>query len=328
MGSQQNIRGKVSLTRLSGNDDFLLTIFPAESPSIQPITDIERLSRVAAQLMEKTETNVNQLSKLVLQTIRQEFPDTTCGLYLTSRNRGELRFVTSLSPKSIDWIYRPRLNATSVVHLATARGEVQYETRMLTKRESDPARGMVSELAHPLAIGDTPIGVLHLQRKGTTEYTASEIRILGFIAERVAVALERTRLFEEAERRGREFEAVVEISSLLRGTKTRSEMAQLILAQISRFLEADGATLAITAGVGAEPLYIKHGHGGIQAVPGLSGPLNADVTRQLAGTQKLSSETGQLTNPDAPQLEALAAVPLISEGKAIGTLWAGRKQPF
>jgi HD-GYP domain-containing protein (c-di-GMP phosphodiesterase class II) len=332
LGSKDHVRGNVSFTRLKETEQILITVLPMVQPAPEPIEEFERYSKIAEHLLDKTESNVIRVSSLILSAIASEFPNTVCGLFLTTRDSKELRFAGSIGSEALPWTYRPRLDPSGVTMQAAERGEIQEELRTLSKSESENPTGLVTELAVPLMIGDSSLGVLHFQRSGTARFQAAELRLLRFTSERVALALERTRLVEEAKRRNREIEAVVEISSLLRGTNRRQDMAQLILAQITHFLKADGAALAIMAGTSSEPLYIEQSSGDLKGVSGLTGQLSSKVTQPLASTQMPNWDVDAVpaldVSGDLPDLKALAAVPLISDGQAVGTLWAGRSTPF
>ncbi|MBM3129590.1 MAG: GAF domain-containing protein, partial [Chloroflexi bacterium] len=96
-----------------------------------------------------------------------------------------------------------------------------------------------SWLGVPILLGDAVVGIVSVQSYTPNKYSHEEERFLITIADQVAVAIQRTRLFEETQQRVAELEAMNEISSVLRAALTAREMVPALLDATLRALGAD-----------------------------------------------------------------------------------------
>jgi GAF domain-containing protein len=92
--------------------------------------------------------------------------------------------------------------------------------------------------AIPLKLRDQVIGVLDVRSNASSQWSESQLTLIRAIAERVSLALENARLFEETTRRADRERAVSEITTRIRSTTDPQLMLQTALDELKRALGA------------------------------------------------------------------------------------------
>jgi len=137
-------------------------------------------------------------------------------------------------------------------------------------------------------------------------------------------------LLEITERRRREMEAIVKITTALRSAQTRADMLPVVVDQLMDLLKADGGSLAMRDTVTGETLIeIARGKwagwNGVRLTPGegVSGYV-IDTGKTYLNNDVISDK--RFARPEViGDLRAVACVPLIAQGQTIGAIWIGRK---
>ncbi len=137
-------------------------------------------------------------------------------------------------------------------------------------------------------------------------------------------------LLEITERKQREMEAIVKISTALRSAQTRADMLPVVVDQLMDLLKADGGSLAMRDTVSGETLIeIARGKwagwNGVRLTPGegVSGYV-IDTGKTYLNNDVISDK--RIAKPELiGDLRAVACVPLIAQGQTIGAIWIGRK---
>ncbi len=137
----------------------------------------------------------------------------------------------------------------------------------------------------------------------------------------------------EENRRAQEREAIVQVAAALRAATQRSEIMQIVLAQVLDLLNAESAMVVIPTGDN-HTMRIEQAFGEATHLTGYQLPANEAVSRQVM-------ESGQIYTSCSPGQEdsggfyhtllghsALVCVPFIAQEKAIGVLWVGRRRPI
>lgn len=99
-------------------------------------------------------------------------------------------------------------------------------------------------VAVPLKLRDQVIGVLDVRsREPGRKFSASQLTLIRAVAERVALALENARLFEETTRRAERERTVSEISTKIRTTSDPETMLEMALEELKRALGASDVVI-------------------------------------------------------------------------------------
>uniref|UniRef100_A0A540VC09 histidine kinase n=1 Tax=Litorilinea aerophila TaxID=1204385 RepID=A0A540VC09_9CHLR len=131
----------------------------------------------------------------------------------------------------------------------------------------------------------------------------------------------------------REQQAIAAVAAALREAVTRAEMAPIILQQLQLLLEASNAAL-LREDPAQNAFVVEYVEGTHKDTVGLAIPMHHSLSGQIleSGQPLVLNHLTPETRPWAVQMwedvQALAGVPLIAQGKAMGALWIGRERPF
>ncbi len=187
-----------------------------------------------------------------------------------------------------------------------------------------------SVLAVPLRYGDRLIGMLSAQSYYPNIYTSQHRLLLETIAAQFASVIANTFLYQQAQSRLRELEAVAGISAALRAASDRNAILNIILDQLIVRLNVEGATLERR-----EPdnsLYTEETRGIWAPLAGTSIPPGKGLSAYVlqTGQPYLNNEADRDPRLWAPELfgdcHAIAATPLIVEARITGLLWIASRR--
>jgi len=115
------------------------------------------------------------------------------------------------------------------------------------------SEGVVSRLVIPLRLGGQVIGTLNLASKQAAAFIQEDLSFLWQIADQLASALERSRFFDEIQRRARREQTIRQITEKLRTATSLDELARLTTEQLSEHLAADYTLLELGIEGGEQP---------------------------------------------------------------------------
>ncbi|MGC8856968.1 MAG: GAF domain-containing protein, partial [Anaerolineae bacterium] len=173
-----------------------------------------------ARLIEQTQKALSESQAFYRQYVQQ-------GWHAFARQGRKLGYYKSLAGgKFVDTI-----TLSETTRQALEKGEVVVEK---------PASSEDSEtVIVPIRLRDQILGVLNV--KGTESgrtWRQEEIKIIQAISERLALALENARLFEETNRRAERERLVSEITSRIRSTNDPNEMIKTAIQELKNALGA------------------------------------------------------------------------------------------
>ncbi|HZD56931.1 MAG TPA: GAF domain-containing protein, partial [Anaerolineales bacterium] len=196
------------------------------------------------------------------------------------------------------------------------------------KHGSRPARAW---LGVPLIARDQLVGAISVQSFQPHAFDDHHQRFLESLAAQVAITVENARLFEAERQRSKEMAAVSLVSSALRNVQTRAEMLPIILDQVLKLMDAQGAAIAVHDPLG-ENLVVEFASGIWAHWKGKAIGLEEAVFGQvLVDSQPCfrsaaSSEHDQLASSPGNEPAPSASVPLIAQDRTIGMLYIGRQK--
>ncbi|HYG76894.1 MAG TPA: GAF domain-containing protein [Planctomycetota bacterium] len=193
-----------------------------------------------------------------------------------------------------------------------------------------------SELAVPLKIGGSVIGVISVDSTRLNHFTAEDEALLSSLAAQSARVIQTTRLYEEARRRAEELELLSEVSRGFSSTlDLRSVLAQAV-EQTARVCRADIVSVFLIS-ENNDLLEMAACHGGsdqYRQQPGV--PLKGSLLGRVMATGKPAIypdvhavNSGGDFYIDS-MVQSLLAVPLMSKDKAVGILcvYASKDRTF
>jgi len=115
-------------------------------------------------------------------------------------------------------------------------------------RSEAQADGIVSAAAIPLPANDLSIGVLSVMEPRIRRFTDDEVALLTAFADQAALALEKARLLNEAEREKERSDALYRVSNRLAGAHDTDEVLNLIVNEASRLVGVDAGFIRLRSG--------------------------------------------------------------------------------
>jgi GAF domain-containing protein/two-component sensor histidine kinase len=195
----------------------------------------------------------------------------------------------------------------------------------------DPRAAEIEALAgYPLRYSGRVIGALTAGFAEPHAFSQDELLLLNLLADQAAVAVENTRVFNDAQQRLRSMSALVEMAQQVTGnlrlervTATTVERLQELLAARAStiaLLSEDGSELVVVAAAGVKPQYR---HVRIKLGEGVSG--RAIKEMRTIYVRDTHAESDFLFFD--PVLRSLLVVPLVSRNRVIGTLTVDSDRP-
>ena len=184
-------------------------------------------------------------------------------------------------------------------------------------------------LGVPLEIQNKCIGILTVEHQQIARYDEHDAELVSAFAAQAAIALENSRLFEEAQRRMYRIESLREIDQAISGSLDLQTTLEVLIGQLINTLEVDAAavllykpglqTLDYVSGRGFRTDFLQYTS--LQIGEGLAG--RAALQRKMIHVPDLSAQETSLQN--SPRLEqesfvTYLAEPLIAKGEIVGVL--------
>lgn len=178
-------------------------------------------------------------------------------------------------------------------------------------------------MAAPIVRGDNFLGVIEVfNKKDGSDFGESDLEIMNALGEQIALAVANAKLLRRAQRKGREAQSLYEVGKMMSATIELEEILKIIVAEVSRLVRVNVATIYIVDPVDGSikdivwqgvpesyktRLTLKIGQGicGWVAKTGQSVVLN-DVSENKQYIQM------------RPETKSEIAVPLIAQDKVIG----------
>jgi len=107
------------------------------------------------------------------------------------------------------------------------------------------AEGIVSRLLLPLRLGEEVIGTLNLNSSQTGAFSEEQLPFLWQIANQMATAMERSRLFEEAQRRAKREQTIREITEKMRAASSLEQLVKITATELGNRLAAGHAVVKL-----------------------------------------------------------------------------------
>ncbi len=189
-------------------------------------------------------------------------------------------------------------------------------------------------LGVPMLLGEQVVGVISAQSYRPNAYGKDEEQLLGTIADQVAVAIERARIFE-AERLARErTEALREAAQVISSSLELTEVLRLLLQQLKRVLTYDTASVLLLEEADQPALVAGIGYADEKSTSQAAGDMlkTSPILRQMSEDLQpvtiadVRAHPGWIWVPGAEHVRSFLAVPIIARQGMIGTLMADSRE--
>jgi len=212
---------------------------------------LQKMSRAISGTLD-----LNQVLDALVNALSQEMGYTYIALNLMDEDTNEIRTVRAAGlAQGLDGLVRSLDEMEGDILVDVARkGEIEVTDgwderfdREIYEREGHEAlvRAFV-----PLLLRDKPVGVLEVgyRRDERPVISDEEIRLLGGLADQVAVALSNASLFAAEARRRQEAETLSQAAQALSATLNLQQVFELILSQLKQVVPYDSASVQLLKG--------------------------------------------------------------------------------
>ncbi|RPJ02997.1 MAG: GAF domain-containing protein, partial [Chloroflexi bacterium] len=192
------------------------------------------------------------------------------------------------------------------------------------------SNGNPRRLALPVKLRGQPIGTIQLEEDTARDWSPDEKELVEDVAERLALALDQFRAFDDTQKRATEMEAVAEVGAQAAATLDPDRLlwtvSELVRARFDLYhahvylLDDAGESLILAAGAGeAGRFMVAHGH---KIALAHQHSLVARAARSRAGVvvNDVTQAPDFLPNPMLPRTRSEMAVPMIVGDEVIGVL--------
>ena len=198
-------------------------------------------------------------------------------------------------------------------------------------------------LAVPLLRGGVPIGMLDLTRTTVQPFTDQQIDLVTTFADQAVIAIENVRLFDDVQNRTRELsesldqqrasgEVLAAISSSISDTQP---VFDVILQSCQRLFSGHIVGVILVREDGALDVGAYEGPGREELLRLFPRPLDRNSGSGTAILERRVVDYPDIDADDVPEVvktgsvvsrvQSMVFAPMLSEGRAIGTLWVGRE---
>jgi GAF domain-containing protein/anti-sigma regulatory factor (Ser/Thr protein kinase) len=226
-------------------------------------------------------------------------------------------------------------------------GRVAAERHAVTVPDVDQAdiynpilrqKGLKSLLGVPLLVRGRVIGVLHVGSLTPRDFTTDERDLLQLAADRAALAIEQSRLFNEereareaAEHLTRRLQSLQRISDAALAYLSEEELLQELLTRVSEVLGVDTVAILMLQG---DKLHARAARGIEEEVEqGVKIPLGRGFAGRIAAERRPvfipDVDHADILNPILREkgIKSLLGVPLLVQGRVTGVLHVGSLTP-
>ncbi len=190
---------------------------------LQTLADQVALAISNAQLLQQAQERLEAERRAYGELSREAWRD----LLHTQSGLGFLRDERGISPASELW--RPRM-----------------ETALQTG-ETTPGEGDATALAVPIKVRDHVVGVIDAHRPDDAgEWTPEQMALLETLADRLGVALESARLYQDTQRRAAHERLVGEITARVRASLDPDTILKTTVRELGRALSVEQVTIEVT----------------------------------------------------------------------------------
>src|SRR5215467_13101363 len=212
----------------------------------------------------------------------------------------------------------------AVVHLPDVLEDEEYDKSIALGIQNR------STLAVPMLRHGEPIGTISVGRLEPSPFTDKQIALLQTFADQAVIAIENVRLFNETQEALEQQTATAEILRVISSSPTDIQPVFDAIAQsAARLCEAFDAVVYRVEGHALRPVT-HHGSGEVGPLPLVPGTVNgrAVIERRLVHVTDVQAATSEF--PEGATISrregtrSMVSVPLLREGRAIGTIGVRR----
>ncbi len=211
--------------------------------------ELNRLYRASEALIYGRTPEINQLAKSIVEMVLSEFGKSNCSLILIEGDQdghqlnriavaGSYSQEVSRGSLSLEGrgIVPRAIRTKEIINIPDVSQEPDYVPNWEAAR---------SEMAIPLKIGDTVIGVIDVQSAAIAAFNPDDERLMSIFAERAALAIENARLNQQTHNRLNRLSALRHIDTAIANTFDIHLTLNILLTEVTQQLRVDAAAVLL-----------------------------------------------------------------------------------
>ena len=206
------------------------------------LDDLRILQEVSAICLENVDEH--QTISLITETIGRGLYSDHFGVMLLDNIQGVLRIHPSyqgLSPE--DYEIEVKLGEGVIGKVAKTNKAIRIDDVAQNKDYISPKIRQSSELCVPISVNGQVFGVLNTEAKKRAAFSVSDEQLLSTVADQLAVALQKSRLYKAEKERRIEAETQREASALLTTSLDLDEVLKSILTGLNKVIISDNSSI-------------------------------------------------------------------------------------
>jgi len=206
---------------------------------------LETLARLAQTLTATL--SLDEVFRRVVDAAVELFGSSTAQLWLVDDDDRHVSLRAAAGIQSSEGVERLRVGEGLVGLVVASREPLTAVDALRDPRARDVdrvrAEGVVSVGIVPLQLGERVLGVLAIGVRARHEYTAEELRLLGFLASHAANAINNAQLYRESTRQAQRMSALTDLVRLVSETLDFDPAAQRVADSVCSLLGARASCL-------------------------------------------------------------------------------------
>jgi PAS domain S-box-containing protein len=301
--------------------------------------ELARLYRASGSLLSGASSSLQELAETIVGIIQREFGQANCSLLLVQRDSNQLQRLAAIGPYTEQVMSKTlTLDGPGLVPQAIRSGQTVNVGDVHTVQGYLPNwESAMSEMAVPLKIGNDVIGVIDTQSALPNAFNKQDEGLMTIFAERAALALEHSRLYEQTEGRVQQLAALRTVDMAISSSFDIHLTLDILLDQVRAQLGVHAAdilgynqvtqTFWFSCGQGFRTHALQHTH--LRLGEGYAG--KAAMERRLLKVPDLHAEPsgfGKSPLLVGENFISYAGIPLVAKGQIKGVLEVFHREPL
>ena len=301
--------------------------------------ELARLYRASGASSLQPPWGLQELAQTIVAVVQQEFGQANCSLLVISRDSNELQRLAAAGPYAGEVKNKAlTLDGAGLAPRAIRTGTTLNVGNVRATPDYFPNwEAAQSELTVPLKLGNEVIGAIDIQSAEPDAFNPNDERLMAIFAERAALAIAHSRLYEQTEARVQQLAALRTIDMAISSSFDINLTLGILLDQMAGQLGIHAAdilvyngaaqTFRFSCGKGFRTQALQH----TQLKFGAGYAWRAVRERRMIIVPDIRAEAdGLKITPDlsGEQFVAYVGMPLIAKGQIKGVLEIFQREPL
>lgn len=214
----------------------------------QRASELARLYNASGVLLASASEEIRKSGQTIVDMLRSEFGQSNCSLLLVGEDNRKLERVAASGPYTTSVFGGQELLLDGPgIAPSSIREKHIVNVPDVTKRDDYVPnwKDARSEMAVPLIVGDKTIGVIDIQSAQKNAFNENDERVVSVFAERAALSLENSQLYQHQHRQLAFLESLHQIDLAISGSMNLNVTLDVIARQVISQLKVDALSILV-----------------------------------------------------------------------------------